>query len=125
VVEDLEVRGLLNFETATDGSAVRLIVEDLKGEQVGIVFTTQTLTALLMTLPAIASSALRQADGDPSMRVAYPLSRFQIEQSSDGSRILTIGTPDGFSVSFSLTEEISRQLGETHLAAPVLRSRTH
>lgn len=125
MVADLEVRGLLNFETATDGSAVRLIVEDVKGQQVGIVFTIQTVTALLMTLPAMASSALRQADGDPTMRVTYPLSRFQIEQNSDGGRILTIGTPDRFSVSFSLTDEISRQLGEAHLEAPVRRSQTH
>jgi hypothetical protein len=78
-----------------------------------------------MALPAMASSALHQADDDTSMRVTYPLSRFQIEQSSDGARILTIGTPDGFSVSFSLTDEISRQLGEAHLEAPVRRSQTH
>jgi hypothetical protein len=96
-----------------------------KGEAGGIVFTIQTVTALLMALPAMASWALRQADGDPSMRVTYPLSRFQIEQSPDGARILTIGTPDGFSVSFSLTEEISRQLGEAHLEPPVRRAQAH
>ncbi|HEX9588332.1 MAG TPA: hypothetical protein VGA15_11395 [Bradyrhizobium sp.] len=29
--------------------------------------------------------------------------------------ILTIGTPDGFTVSFNLTEELSRELGEANL----------
>jgi hypothetical protein len=125
VAADLEVRGLLNFETATDGSAVRLIVEDVAGQRVGIVFTIETVTALLMTLPAMASSALLQADGDPSMRIIYPLSQFQIELSPAGTRILTVGTPDGFTVSFSLTDEISRELGEAHLKHPVRRSMTH
>jgi hypothetical protein len=122
---DLEVRSLLNFETATDGSAVRLIIEDVAGQRVGIVFTIEIVTALLMTLPAMASRAVQQAHGDPGMRVTYPLSQFQIELSPAGTRILTIGTPDGFTVSFSLTDEISRELGEAHLMHPVQRSKTH
>jgi hypothetical protein len=122
---DLHVRRLLNFETATDGSAVRLIVEDIGSQRIGIVFAIETVTALLMTLPKMASSAVQQAHGDPSMRVTYPLSQFQVELSSAGTRILTIGTPDGFTVSFSLTEEISRELGEAHLKGHVKRSQTH
>jgi hypothetical protein len=56
VAADLEVRGLLNFETATDGSAVRLIVEDVAGQRVGIVFTIETVTALLMKRSAFSRS---------------------------------------------------------------------
>jgi hypothetical protein len=59
------------------------------------------------------------------MRVTYPLSQFQIELSPAGTRILTIGTPDGFTVSLSLTDEISRELGEAHLKQPTQRSKTH
>jgi hypothetical protein len=70
---DLQVRRLLNFETATDGSAVRLIVEDLASQRIGIVFTIETITALLMTLPKMASSAVQQARGDPAMRVSIGL----------------------------------------------------
>jgi hypothetical protein len=125
VAADIQVRRLLNFETATDGSAVRLIVEDLASHRIGIVFTIETVTALLMTLPKMASSAVQQAHGDPSMRVTYPLSQFQIELSPAGTRILTIGTPDGFTVSFSLTDEISRELGEAHLKQPDRRSTKH
>jgi hypothetical protein len=76
-------------------------------------FTIETITALLMTLPAMASSAVQQAHGDRAMRVTYPLSQFQIELSPAGTRILTIGTPDGF------------ELGEAHLKQPVQRSKTH
>jgi hypothetical protein len=122
---DIEVRSLLNFETATDGSAVRLIVEDAAFQHVGIVLTVEAVTALLMTLPKMASSMLQHAHKDPAMRVTYPLSHFKIELSSAGTRILTIGTPDGFNVAFSLTDEISRELGEAHLTQPVQRSTTH
>ena len=63
---DLEVRKLVNFETATDGTAVRLIVEHSVGQSVGIIFTIETLTALLMTLPTMASNAVKRTHNDPA-----------------------------------------------------------
>jgi hypothetical protein len=67
-----------------------------------------------MTLPTMAASAIKRADNDPTMRITYPATDFQIELSPGNVRILTIGTPDGFTVSFSLTEEFSQELGEAH-----------
>jgi hypothetical protein len=122
---EIEIRRLINFETATDGTAVKLIVEDMKGHAVGIILTIETVTALLMTLPTMASSAVQRANGDPSMRITYPLREFLIESTTDNLRILTIGTPDGFKVSFSLTEELSQELGEAHLKGSGHRGKTH
>jgi hypothetical protein len=59
------------------------------------------------------------------MRITYPVTEFQIELSPGNFRILTIGTPDGFTVSFSLTEELSQELGEAHLNGVGLRAKTH
>jgi hypothetical protein len=114
---DVEVRKLINFETATDGTAVRLVVEDKANRTVGVVFTVETLTALLMTLPTMASSVIKHAHGDPTMRVTYPANEFRLEFGRDNIRILTIGTSDGFVISFSLTEEFLRRLVEAHLAS--------
>src|SRR5262245_17480287 len=114
---DIEIHALINFETAIDGTAVRLIIEDIAGRTVGIILPVNILTALLVTLPTMASSAVTRANNDPSMRITYPPSEFQIELAPDNFRILTIGTPDGFTVSFSLTEELSQELGEAHLTA--------
>jgi hypothetical protein len=124
---EIDVRRLSNFETATDGSAVKLVVEDIMGRTVGIILTIAMLSELLMTLPAIASSAVKRANNDPGMRIAYPLREFQIELGPEDLRILTIGTPDGFTVSFSLTEELSRELGEAHLKGKGhgVRTQTH
>jgi hypothetical protein len=125
MVADLEVRRLISFETATDGTAVRLIAEDLAGRSVGIVLTIETLTALLMTLPTMASNAVKRSHNDPAMRITYPLTDFQIELSPGNSRILTVGTSGGFNVSFSLTEELSEELGRAHLKGKGKRATTH
>ena len=122
---DIEVRRLINFETATDGTAVRLLVDDVAGRTVGIISTIETLSALLMTLPTMAASAIKRAHNDPTMRITYPATDFQIELSPGNVRILTIGTPDGFTVSFSLTEEFSQELGEAHLKGIGQRAKTH
>ena len=125
VATDIEVRKLINFETATDGTAVRLPVDDVAGRTVGIIFTIETLSALLMTLPTMAASAIKRAHNDPTMRITYPATDFQIELSPGNVHILTIGTPDGFTVSFSLTEEFSQELGEANLKGIGQRAKTH
>jgi hypothetical protein len=76
---EIEIQSLVNFETATDGTAVKLIVTDIADREIGIILKIETLTALLMTLPAMASSAVKRAHNDPSMRITYPLREFEIE----------------------------------------------
>ena len=78
-----------------------------------------------MTLPRMASNAIKRAHNDSAMRITYPATNFQIELSPGNVRILTIGTPDGFTVSFSLTEEFSQELGEAHLKGIGQRAKTH
>ena len=122
---DIQIDKLINFETAADGTAVRLIIKDAAGQILGIILTIDTLSSLLMTMPTMASLAVKRAHGDPRIRVTYPAEEFRIEEGPDDLRILTIGTPDGFNVSFSLTEELSFELGEAHLAGCGQRPRRH
>ena len=106
-------------------NCVKLIVTDIANREIGIILRIETLTALLMTLPAMASSAVKRAHNDPNMRITYPLREFEIEFGPDNLRILTIGTPDGFKVSFSLTEDLSLELGKAHLDGAGQRAKTH
>jgi hypothetical protein len=122
---EVEVKRLVNFETAIDGTAVKLIVRDVANRTFSIILTLETLSALLMTLPTMALSAVKRAHNDPSMRITYPLREFEIEFGPDNIRILTIGTPDGFTVSFSLTEELSQELGRAHLDGGGHRAKAH
>ena len=121
----IEVKELVNVETAIDGAAVKLIVRDVANRTFSIILTIETLSGLLMTLPAMALSAVKRAHNDSSMRITYPLREFEIELGPDNLRILTIGTPDGFTVSFSLTEELSQELGRAHLEGGGHRARAH
>lgn len=109
---NLEVRGL---ETATGGDTVKLFVEDVAGRDICFVMKIETLTALLVTLPKMASKVIKRWQNDPITRVTYPLTKFRIELSDDGRRILTLGTLQGFTISFSLGERLSLQMGHAHL----------
>jgi hypothetical protein len=125
VAIEIAVSRLVNCETASDGSSVKLLVESDDGNIIGLILTIETVTALLMTLPTMAADAVRRANHDPSLRITYPMREFKIESTSDNLRIMTIGTPDGFWVSFSLTEELSQELGEAHLRGSGHRSKTN
>jgi hypothetical protein len=112
---NLEVRSLVGFETATDGTAVKLFVEDVAGRDICIVMKIETLTALLVTLPKMASNIIKRWQSDPTTRVTYPLTDFRIELSEDDRRILTLGTLEGFTIPFSLGEGLSLKMGHAHL----------
>jgi hypothetical protein len=46
MITEIEVQRLINFEIATDGSAVKLVVCDVANRNVGIILTIETLSAL-------------------------------------------------------------------------------
>ena len=125
MTSDVEIRRLAAIEMATDGTAVRLTIEDSNGQSFGIVLTVEILTSLIMTLPTAASNAVKRFHNDPNMRITYPLTDFEIELTPGNVRILTVGTNNGFSVSFSLTAELSEELGHAHLQGKGRRVRTH
>jgi len=71
----------------------------------------ECLNQLMMTLPGIVRQAVQRRYRDPSLRIVYTVARFQVELADDSeTRILTLETPDGFSVSFGLTEEQCREI---------------
>jgi hypothetical protein len=65
-----------------------------------------------MTLPHLLSRALKaQHHGDGSVRAVFPLSEWRLEAAA-GSKdfILTMMTPDGFEVAFSLSAPAIAQI---------------
>ena len=74
-------------------------------------FLTVCLSGLLITLPKLVANAEQRRRHDPSVRLVFKLSEFQIELSTDWhTRILTLTTDDGFGVSFGLTEVQCREI---------------
>jgi hypothetical protein len=94
---------------------------DSKGEPATIRLSVNQVGALVMTLPGLISKALQARFGDQSLRYAYPLDSWVIEQSTDPKHgMMTLRTSDGFSVCFSIPREQQSELGEA-LTAPAPR----
>jgi hypothetical protein len=108
---EFDVDQMISFETAADGSSIRMRMKDASGDPVSVRMPLECLNQLVMTLPGMVRQAVQRRHRDPAVRVVYPLARFQVELADDlETRILTLETHDGFSVSFGLTEEQCREI---------------
>ena len=120
----IDIKSLAKFEIGEDGISISLLVEDISGRSVRLVFPTEVLSSLTMTLPQMLTAAIQRRRNDPSARLVYPLAESKTELSTDFStRILTLKTPDGFTVSFAVSEQQLREIGQSHARCGELRSR--
>jgi len=115
MIKRIDIKELTSYEVADDGSAIRMLVNDAEAQPLAIDFPMECLNSLLMTLPSMVMAALRQRYKDATLKLTYPLAQFDISFASDlTTRILTMTTPDGFSVSFSLSEAQHREIRQTN-----------
>jgi hypothetical protein len=116
--EDLIGAELLTYEVAGDGKWFRMRFMCANGKPGSLSLPAECLHALIMTLPKMMTQAFSARFGDDTLRLAYPADAVRIERSPDASTfILTLVTPDGFAVSFSLTKQQLRALSESGLNA--------
>jgi hypothetical protein len=95
------------------GRIAELGFRDAAGALVVLAVPHQALSMLLMTLPRLIETSLRQRTGDASLRHVYPAGDWAVEATAgNAALLLTLATPDGFSVSFSLPAADARRLGE-------------
>jgi len=110
---EIRVKSLTNCEVAADGGAISLGFEDVSGKAAAVSVSLNQIGALIMTLPGLLEAALKARYGDQSLRYAYPLASWVLEESTDTSqRIITLETEDGFKVRFSIPKEEQSLLGE-------------
>ena len=122
----ISAEALTTCEVAADGGAISLGVVDSEGKPTTIRLSLKQVGALVMTLPGLLEKALQAHYGDQSLRYAYPLASWMVEQSTDATqRIVTLQTEDGFSVCFAVPREQQSPLGEALMAptksGPLLR----
>jgi hypothetical protein len=104
------IKSLARFETGEGGASISLVAEDAAGRTTRLTFPTEVLSSLNMTLPQMLTAAIQRQRNDPTARLVYPLAESRTELSTDlSTRILTLETPDGFTVSFAVSDE---QFGE-------------
>jgi hypothetical protein len=105
---------LTTFELAPDGSQFCMNVADETGQSRGLSLPSECLVQWIMTLPEMASQALRMRYHDDSLRIVYPLGAMRVEAAHiEETTILTLGTLDGFAVSFGLTANDLKRLENT------------
>ncbi|MGE0748754.1 MAG: hypothetical protein AB7K86_26070 [Rhodospirillales bacterium] len=93
--------GLTHYCVANDGSEVRLGMTGADGAAFELAIAADAVSRLVMTLPTVLRQMLVRQYRDDSLRVVYPLCGWSVEVAPDGqSLILTLGTNDGFTVSF-------------------------
>lgn len=110
---EIKVKALTTCEVAADGGAISLGFEDAAGCSAAVHVSLNQVGALIMTLPGLLETALKARYGDQTLRYAYPLASWVVEQSSDPTqRIVTLETEDGFKVRFSIPKAEQSLLGE-------------
>jgi len=120
----IDIKGLARFETGVDGASISLIAEDVSGRSIRLRFPTDVLSSLIMTLPQMVTAAVQRRRNDPSARLVYPLAESRTELSTDlSTRILMLKTPDGFTVSFAVSDDQFRELARSGAQSAEIRSR--
>ena len=111
---DIDVRELTTYHISDDGKSVVLKLVDEAGRPTSLSFQIAELGNLVMTLPSLIEAALRRQFRDTSLRYAYPIGSWSIEEASDPtSLIVTLRTKDGFGVSFSMARGKAEELGDS------------
>jgi hypothetical protein len=114
---EIDTQALTTCEVADDGGAISLGFVDSTGTPATIRLSLNQVGALAMTLPGLIDKALQTRFGDQSLRYAYPLASWLVEQSSDPTQtMVTLRTVDGFSVCFSIPRQQQSELGEALVA---------
>ena len=110
---DIESKSLTTCGVTPDGREILLGLVDTDGKSATIRLPLNQAGTLAMTLPELINQALRSRFNDQSLRYAYPLTSWTVEQSSDPQTIMvTLKTVDGFTVCFSVETELQSELGE-------------
>jgi hypothetical protein len=113
---EIDTQALTTCEVAADG-AISLGFVDSTGNPAAIRLSLNQVGALAMTLPGLIDKALQRRFGDQSLRYAYPLASWIVEQSTDPTQsMVTLRTVDGFSVCFSIPRQQQSELGEALVA---------
>jgi hypothetical protein len=114
---EIDAQALTTCGVADDGGAISLGFVDAAGNPATIRLDLKQVGALVMTLPSLLQKALQARYGDQSLRYAYPLASWTVEQSTDQTqRMVTLQTADGFSVCFAIPLEQQNELGEALMA---------
>ena len=116
---EIETQSLTACDVTADGGLISLSFVDSDGHPANILMSLNQAGALIMTLPGILERALQTRFADSTLRYAYPLASWAVEQSTDPTQcMMTLRTAEGFGVCFSIPRDQRGQLSEALATAP-------
>ncbi len=109
---DIEVCELRALSVSADGTAFRIGLADSDRRDVGLVFPSDALKALMLSLFRVGDTAFKRLLNDDSARLVYPAEtcRLQAASGMDGRIILVLQSADGFEAAFALAPETAAGL---------------
>jgi hypothetical protein len=106
--------GLTTCGVIEAGKGVTLGLVDEHGADISLQLSFDQAQAVAMTLPRLLTQALRSITQDKAARYVFSLDAWHVERSTEcDGLVLTLGTPDGFHVSFGVPAQTCRALGWT------------
>ena len=118
-------KSLSTYEVAPDGRTVSIHVEDEDARQGSLILPSECLGALIMTLSEMLRQSLWRRHRDPSLRFVYSVADWELEASGERPDmvILTLGTRDGFRMSFGMERADLRTMVEQGLESKAVALR--
>jgi hypothetical protein len=112
MADTVRVAALTTCEVGDGGSQIRLHMLDNVGRQVTLELPAGLAASLILTLPHLMDRCLRQLRGEAT-RLVFPMHCWALEGAGETEDfILTLQTPDGFSVAFAVSMDNARGLAE-------------
>lgn len=103
---DVDVRELKTLAVSGDGSSFRMGVRDASGRDVGLVFPTDAVRTLMLSLFRVGDTAFKRVVNDDSARLVYPVDTCKLQSVPGADRlILVLATADGFEAAFYIDRE--------------------
>ena len=103
---------LTTCSVADDGSKVHLEFLDQSGATVTLELPLEQAQVVVMTLPHLLASAVRQKTGNQDARYVFGLHEWALEGAKDQQCLIaTLKTMNGFEVCFGIPFEVCRALG--------------
>jgi hypothetical protein len=116
--QEVHASNLTDLELSADGSYFVMRGVDSDNACWALRVPSECLQQLILTLPNLALRAMRRQYEDETLRIVYPADSCVTELASDQRTfILTLGTRDGFHVSFGLSGKQCESIGNSPQAA--------
>lgn len=107
----LDISRLTTCNVAQDGQAISLSGEDDAGQAFSLHISVEQAGTLAMTLPQLLNAAIQAQYRDTTIRYAFPLGAFNVAAvQGSNDAILSLKTPDGFEVNFTVSAAVLGQL---------------